>query len=166
MSLPSWIYPIKRLVTSDKTGKWCQLPYPDHPMGCPNYGKVNKCPPKAPKAGKFFDLSKPLWLVHSEFDLAIHIAKMEKKHPKWTLKQCKCVLYWQLTSRKQLKERIRAAYTTLNVNTSTMIPEAMGVNVYVTAKIAGLKLEPIKYLAICRHVAIVGNRKNGQMSLF
>ena len=165
MDLPSWIYPVKRLVTSEKVGQWCLLPYIDHPGGCPNYGIAAKCPPHAPAVGKFFDLSKPLWLVHSEFNLAIHIAKMEKKHPEWTLRQCKCVLYWQSISRKQLKERVQAALF-LGANRSTLIPEAIGVNVFVTARIAGLQLEPIKRLSICRHVAMIGSQINGQMSLF
>ena len=122
-----WIYPVKRLILSDQASRWCRLPYPDHPKGCPNYGKAEKCPPEAPAAGDYFDLSRPTWLVHSEFNLSSHIARMEKKHPEWTLKQCRCVLYWQPTSRRQLKYRIKEALSIVNADGSTLIPEAMGV---------------------------------------
>ena len=164
--LPRWIYPVKRLIISNQVGEWCQMPYPDHPKGCPNFGKADKCPPEAPTVGDYFDLSSPLWLVHSEFNLADHIGRMQEKHPQWSLKQCRCVLYWQSTSRKQLKNRIKEALSMTGANGSAMIPEAMGVNVYATAKLAGLRLERIRHLAMCRHVALIGSTKTGQMSLF
>jgi len=165
-NLPPWVYPVKRLVISDRVGKWCQLPYPRHPKGCPKYGVDNKCPPKAPTIKDFFDLSRPLWLVHSEFNLGNHILKMEKKHPKWTLRQCKCVLYWQQTSRSQLNQRILEALLHTGAMASATIPEAMGVNVYATARISGLKLERIRHLEICRHVALIGRSNKGQVSLW
>ena len=153
-----WIYSIKRLVVSKSIGRWCQLPYIDHSQGCPNYRKAKKCPPRAMRVGEYFDLSHPLFFVHSEFNLATHIAKMEQLHPEWTLKQCKCVLYWQPVSRKQLRHRIKEASELLGTNATTDIPEAMGINVYVTARIAGLKLERIRHLSICKHVALIGTR--------
>ena len=151
---------------SDRVGKWCQSPYSNHPKGCPNYNATVKCPHQAPLIGELFDLKKSLCFVHSEFDLAVHVAKMEKKHPEWTLKQCKCVLYWQGTSRKQLKDRIREAMADLGADTVAMVPEALGVNVYATARLAGLNLERIRYLSICRHVALIGNSRHGQIKLF
>lgn len=166
MNKPNWIYPVKRLVLSDQVGRWCQIPYDGHPKGCPKYGKAEKCPPRAPAAGEYFDLSRPLWLVHSEFNLAGHVIDMWAKHPAWSERQCRCVLYWQSTSRKQLKERIHAAITALDADASTLIPEAMGVNVYVTARVSGLRLERITHLSTCRHVALIGTEKNGQMRLF
>ncbi|WP_319525754.1 hypothetical protein [uncultured Desulfosarcina sp.] len=160
-----WLYPVKRLILSDRAGRWCRLPYPDHPKGCPNYGKTEKCPPKAPAAGDYFDLSRPTWLVHSEFNLASHIARMEKKHPEWTLKQCRCVLYWQPASRRQLKYRIEEALSIVNADGSTLIPEAMGVNVYATARLSGLHLERIRHLEMCRHVALIGSIKGGHLQM-
>jgi len=163
-----WIYPVKRLVISERVGDWCRLPYDGHRKGCPNYddpGHID-CPPRAPAVGEFFDLSAPLFLVHSQFNLANHILIMEQKHPEWSLKQCKCVLYWQKTSRKQLKERMLRACYLLNTHAYSIIPEAMGVNVYATARLSGLKLERIRNLTICRHVALIGRSKCGQIPMF
>jgi len=153
-----FIYPVRHLVTNEKTGEWCKIPYPGHAKGCPNYGKADRCPPKAPAVSKYFDLSKPLFLVHSDFDLEDHQSKMKANHPEWSDRQCRCVLYWQRTSRKQLKERIAIALRMHGLNAATMIPEAMGVNVYATARASGLILEPIRTLKKCRHVALVGTR--------
>jgi hypothetical protein len=170
MNLPStkypWIYPVKRLVVSRKVGRWCRLPYDGHAKGCPKWSCDKMCPPIAPAVGEYFDMGRPLYLVHSEFNLANHILRMEKKHPDWTLKQCRCVLYWQNTSRKQLKERAAVAASLLGTDRMAMVPEAMGINVYATARISGLKLERIRHMAICRHVAMLGYDRHGQMAMF
>jgi len=156
----SWLYEVKKLVRSAQTANWCRLPYPGHLKGCPNYGKTTKCPPQAPTVEEFFDLSKPLYIVHSEFNVLIHMCKMKQQHPQWSDRQCRCVLYWQPKSRKQLKERIKIAHAYLGTNTDTSCPEAMGVNVYATARVSGLKLEKVRELSICRHVALLGWKIN------
>lgn len=43
------------------------------------------------------------------------------------------------------------------LNIAALCPEGMGLNVYVTARLAGLYLEKIHNLSICRHVALVGH---------
>jgi predicted metal-binding protein len=104
------IIKISRLIVSNKTGQWCKIPYPNHLKGCPNYGKKDYCPP--PSANlliNILDLKRPMYIVYSEFDLDKHILKMKNKHPQWTDRQLRNVLYWQGTSRKQLKERVRFA---------------------------------------------------------
>lgn len=151
-----YVYKIKNLILSKQTGEWCRLKYHNHPKGCPAYGKKDTCPPNAPHITEFFDISKPIYIIHSEFDLAAHISKMFGRHPDWTLKQAKCVLYWQPTSRKLLKERILVAMKALGTERITTCPEAMGVNVYATALKSGLKLEKIRDLKTCRHVALIG----------
>lgn len=166
MDLPSWIYKIDRLVINNSVGDWCLLPYPGHKKGCPNYGKADRCPPQSPMVGDHFDLSKPLWFIHSEFDLSGHEERMKDKHPEWSKRQCRCVLYWQPKSRKQLKQRVKEAKPLLGFNEVATTPEAMGINVYATARLAGLTLERIRNLETCRHVALVGTKAKGQMSLF
>lgn len=153
---PTWILKVKRLVLSTKTGGWCKLPYPGHSKGCPNYYKSAKCPPKAPHLADFIDLSKPLYLVWSEFDLKRHVEKMKRKHPGWSDRQCRCVLYWQSQSRKQLKERTQIAAGILKTNRTTTCPEAMGVNVFATARVSGLLLERTRSIETCRHVSLIG----------
>lgn len=164
-SLP-WLYLIKKLVTNEKVRDWCLLPYPGHPKGCPNYAVAAKCPPSAPHVSDYFDLSRDLWLVHSEFDLLGHMQRMKAKHSSWSDRQLKCVLYWQPTSRKELKFRRMIASINTGANQWTDIPEAMGVNVYATAALAGLRLQKIKRLSTCRHIALIGFSKQGQESLF
>lgn len=153
-----YVHKIDQLITSDDVGKWCQIPYYNHPNGCPNYNKKDTCPPKQKQIGKIFVLDKPLYLVNSEFDLFSHVNRMKQKHPEWSKQQCKCVLYWQSQSRKQLKIQVDLAQNELKTNFVTYCPEAMGVNIYATGILNGLKLEKIKDLKICRHVAIIGTK--------
>lgn len=151
---------IKKLVISKRTGDWCRLPYPNHPKGCPNFGKNKWCPPQAPKVDEHFDLSKPLYFIHSEFDFTGHVDRMRGLHPEWSDLQCKCVLYWQGTSRKQMRERVKMAqwHLGIGITASAACPEAMGVNVYATARLSGLNLDRIRDLKVCRHITLLGTR--------
>ena len=156
--LPTYIIRVKRIVLSNRTWLWCRLPYPGHPKGCPNYGKTSRCPPKAPGLGGYFDLSRPLYLVVAEFDLEGHARRMKHEHPWWSDRQCRCVLYWQGTARKLLKTRSEEAMEILGADTGTSCPEAMGLNVFATAALSGIKLEKTSKLKTSRHVALVGWR--------
>ena len=155
--MKSYIIKLNRLIITEQVGKWCQIPYERHKKGCPNYNENKWCPPHAPNAKDFFDLSKPLYFVHSEFDLEADIARRKKMTPGQTEHQYRCVLYWQGSSRKQMKERARVAMWELGLNAITTCPEGMGVNVYATARTNGLKLERIRDLKMCRHVALIGS---------
>jgi hypothetical protein len=157
--LPSYVYPVKRLVMAN-TAPWCKIKYPGHRHGCPNYDspKHPECPPRAPKVEKFFNLDRPLYLVHSEFNLEAWAARMQGKHIFMSDRQARCCLYWQRQSRTELKDRIWMASVWKKAASLPRIstcPEGMGVNVYVTARLAGLKLEKIDGLNTCRHVALI-----------
>lgn len=160
-----YIYKITDLRYSLRVRNWCSLPYPGHRKGCPNYRNATHCPDQIPFITNVLDISKPMFIVHSEFDLAAHAARMKEKHPNWSERQCRNLLYWQGTSRKQLRDRVIKALCdweneeTTAINFITYCPEGMGVNVYSTARHAGLILEPIKTLKTCRHVALLGCRK-------
>jgi len=151
-------FQIEKLVRNDKSGDWCLLPYPGHPKGCPNYGKKKTCPPVVPLIDNFIDVDGPIYLVYSEFDLASHAKRMKAIHPEWTDRQCRCVLYWQGTSKKLLKFEIKKAVIETGLDLFVDKPEAVGVNVYATCALSGLKLEKIRDLKVCRHVAIIGQR--------
>ena len=152
----------------------CFKGYPGHPKGCPNFGKRDICPPKAPMIGDFFDLSKKIMAVVIPFNLGMHKEKMKKKHPNWSERQCECCLYWQGTVRKKLKYEV--AYNlsrTILFDGGELIatdcPEAMGVNVTETMKKVGVILEwPPK--RIVRKIAFIGTSmkecKPTQPSLF
>ena len=84
----------------------CTRPYYNHKKGCPNFGKRDTCPPKAPMLYNFFDTSKPILAVWQAFNLESHRERMAVKHPKWSRRQLDCCLYWQGTVRKDLKRNI------------------------------------------------------------
>ena len=55
----SVIIPLTEVAYDPKArdGRWCMLPYPNHPKGCPNHGQKSHCPPFAPIAYDFFDFN-------------------------------------------------------------------------------------------------------------
>ncbi len=160
-SWPDWIVPIKKLIHTPKAKEWCTLPYPNHPRGCPK--DVKKCSRGNQYITDVLDLQKPHYFIHSEFDLAAHMAKMLERHPHWTERQCHCVLYWQGTSRAQLKNRIIAALRLTRCRWVTACPEAFGVNVFATiqkrSNKTGLILDPTATIETCRHVALIGSKR-------
>jgi len=131
---------------------WCELPYPGHKKGCPNFPIL--C--NFPKVEEYYDLSKPHWFAIMPFDIAQFAAKMKAKHPKWTEKQCRCVLYWQNTVRKHLRNKCSQFIGNKDL-IFHLIPEGMGVNVMLTMR-RNLKLEiEIKPVNIVRKIALIGS---------
>ncbi len=119
----------------------CQCKYPNHPHGCPNYGKRKTCPPHAPYVGQFFDLKKPVYVIWSIFDYKAHVARMEVLHPEWTDRQKQCCLYWQPKARKVLEWEIEYFKTQHPDLFVSRTPEAMGVNVTGTMMSIGHMLQ-------------------------
>lgn len=117
--------------------EWCKLPYPLHPHGCPNYGKKPTCPPFAPLFEDVIDLSKSIRLVAVGFNLEEHIRKMKLRHPHWSYRQCKNLLYWQGT----VNTHLRACSAPRPGEVVLYCPEAMGINVIATARLAGIPIE-------------------------
>jgi len=156
VDLPHYVYPVKELVYHPRVRGWCKLRYPNHPKGCPNYGKHLGCPPQCAYVTQIFEMKAVFYLVHSEFDLASHVERMREKHPYWTERQLRNVLYWQGRSKKQLKQRVEEAQNLLGCDTYHTYPEAAGVHMYVTCIKSGLRLEKIKNITVCKHVALLG----------
>lgn len=150
------IVSVKKLIHYLKVKDWCALPYPGHPKGCPNYGKKEKCPPQSPYVTDIFDLTKKLYFVYSEFDLAAHMEEMKQRHPHWTERQLRNVLYWQNTSKKEARGLAQKAMRSLKADVYTLMGESLGVHLYATCRLSGLKLEKIKGLKVCHHVALIG----------
>lgn len=144
-------------VLDDKIRELCTKPYPLHPKGCPNFGKRNTCPPKAPFYSEVYNLFKPTYAVINEFDIAGHVARMRRLHPDWSDRQLRCVLYWQGTARKQLTVMVAEAMSDPRCcgYVPTASPEAMGVDVTRTLLAAGVRLEwpPRK---VARQVVLLG----------
>ena len=131
---------------------WCELPYPGHKKGCPNFPTLC-C---FPKVVDYYDLSKPHWFVIVPFAIGKFATRMKEKHPEWSERQCRCVLYWQNAVRKQL--RIKCSEFIGNQDLIYhMIPEAMGVNVMLTMR-KNLRLTiAIKPKHMVRKIALVGS---------
>lgn len=124
--------------------KLCLHPYPNHPKGCPNFGKKEGCPPRAPTIEKTLDLSAMVWAVWNVFDFRSHVEKMRVAHPLWTKRQLECCLYWQPKARGQLKleimRHVRAEWNGVP-NRLVACPEAQGVNLTETMRQVGIELE-------------------------
>ena len=132
-----------KLKIEERVRHFCKLPYPNHPHGCPNYNQTHFCPPQIPMVDEFIDLNRQHWFVICEFDLGFHMRTMKVKHPDWSEKQLANVYYWQNSVRSRLrietegfikdKQDINLVYT--------LLPEAMGVNVFRTVIPLGLKIK-------------------------
>ena len=131
----------KSLAIDFRAREWCKIPYEGHPNGCPNWNRNPHCPPNVPIITDVFDLTKPLWFSIVEFNLLQHRTNMAIKHPNWSEKQCNCCLYWQNGVRKQLKMQCRNALRDNLGSIYTLIPEAMGINVFKTARNIGIILK-------------------------
>jgi len=92
------------------------------------------------------------------FNLEYHAETMKLRHPEWTPRQCRNLLYWQNIVRKDLKSAVKAAMGFLRCDGVSYCPEGLGVNVFVTARLAGVKLDKIRRLKIDRHVALIGTK--------
>jgi len=138
-------------------GPWCRLPYPNHPKGCPNYDKKKACPPHS----IFFNniVEPPFFLVIHTFDLEAQSMRMKKRHPEWSDRQSRNLLYWQKGVMKKLKEEAKAFIESYDGDLLLVeIPEANGVHVFKTCENVGIILDrnPRK---IVRKIMIIGKRK-------
>jgi hypothetical protein len=136
------VSPITPIMLKEHPVVLCRLPYPDHPKGCPN---VRRCATVARRLDTF---TRPHYtLIWTEFDLAAHVERMRAKHPRWSDRQCRCVLYWQGTARKALREACEpwreAGWSII------YCPEIHGVDVTATMlRCADVHLEwPVQHIA-------------------
>ncbi len=147
-----------------KSRLWCQLEYPGHKHGCPNFAHKPSCPPSAPLIQDYFDLTKPVYLLAIQFNLAEHAAKMVSLNLGWSDRQARCVLYWQPRVNKELEYAAKGFCTWSEVGKGipdliyTTCPEAMGVNVIATAQRLGIpvKVKPTEWVY---KIALIGSRK-------
>jgi hypothetical protein len=151
----------KKIVIDYSVRNLCARPYPNHPYGCPNFGKRLTCPPNSHFIDDIYDISCGFWVVWIDFDLGAHRRKMKKRHPDWSERQIDCCLYWQGTANKMLREEVADAEYYLDGRGGWQVsycPEALGVNVTATMRNLKIDLEwPPK--EIVRKVAIFGLQK-------
>jgi predicted metal-binding protein len=137
----------------------CVRPYEGHPHGCPNHGRSPRCPPAAPHLFEAFDESGPFYAVYSRFPLGDHVRAMRQRHPGWSDRQLRCVLYWQNSARKKLRAEValfKEAHPEVDWRVEET-PEAMGLDVTATLREVGIGLEwpPAE---VATHVALAGRR--------
>lgn len=130
---------------------FCTRSYPNHPKGCPNFSKKPLCPPNTEKIN--LDKYNDYILFYIKFNFKEYYELRKKEHPNWTDKQVKCVLYWQGAVRKILKEALFEfckEYIYYNkydlflcVSDIYGYPsmEAVGINVFSTMRLNGVKME-------------------------
>lgn len=147
------------IVVDLRAREWCKLPYPGHPHGCPNYGVSQNCPPKCPLITEYIDIEQGGYLHTVEFDIAEHMRKMKDAHPHWTERQCRNPLYWQGSVRKRLRESVESRMT-LEGEVYTLIPEAMGVHVFRTARGMGIPIKKYPERVVYK-IALSGWRAKG-----
>ena len=132
----------------------CGLSYPNHPKGCPNIGKNKNCPPFADRLEDVYDLDKSYYFCYVKFNIKKQKERMKSLHPEWSDKKCKCLLYWQKSVVKELricsgvfcaKKNVYSWYydtpELLFEYKYKLVPEAMGLDVFRTAKHHGIILE-------------------------
>lgn len=121
--------------------RWCTLPYPDHKDGCPNFGKRADCPPFAPY---FLDAYKPeVRIAFMRFDFEEYLKRKREIHPDWTERALVNPRHFQGHIVSKFKEFVRFQTETPEYKNYQAIysPEAMGVNVHLTVRGAGVELE-------------------------
>jgi hypothetical protein len=137
--------------------KLCRCPYPDHPEGCPNWGKKEGCPP-GPYYGDMFEAMARLAIV--KFDFGEYLEAKREQHPDWTERALRNPRHWQ--------GHLRAAMKQLTAGREYVIssPEGMGVNVTATCKRAGIILEwpPENYVCQVNLIATPKKRLGGETS--
>lgn len=88
---------------------WCKIPYAGHPNGCPNYGKKSTCPPKSKYMEKIKSKYKFFYLIYVTFDFKNYKEYRKDnfgdKEP--TERQEKCLIYWQNSTNKALRDFVR-----------------------------------------------------------
>lgn len=144
---------LKEIVYDERAnnGEWCTYPYEGHKNGCPNFPACMKNRADF----KLFENKYNWYAVVEEFDLKFHADKMKAKHPEWSERQCRCLLYWQGGVRKRLKEKAETAFAGYNLILT--IPEAHGINVFETMAKVGIIID--KHPDIVRKVMFIGKPK-------
>uniref|UniRef100_A0A6M3X5Z6 Uncharacterized protein n=1 Tax=viral metagenome TaxID=1070528 RepID=A0A6M3X5Z6_9ZZZZ len=141
------IVPLHTVIYDERArdGTWCMAPYPNHPKGCPNF------PTCCESRSDFKEFQGYAWFaVIQEFDLKAHAERMKEKHPGWSERQARCVLYWQNSLRKRLREEAQRFAVPLTGDIILDIPEACGVNLFATMAKHGvfLKANPDQVIKI------------------
>jgi hypothetical protein len=120
--------------------RWCTLPYPRYPHGCPNFGKKTECPPFAPY---FLDVYEPLVkIARLKFNFGEYLNFRRSVHPGWAETALKNSRHFQEHLDSELRKGIAGWKSEFAEDWVVVYsPEAMSVNIHLTCKNAGIDLE-------------------------
>lgn len=120
----------------------CRRPYPDHPHGCPNYGKRSDCPPHAPFFPRAYDTSAPNYLAVVKFDFAKYLEERRVIHPDWTERALRNPRHYQGHLRADLSRFVGQIMPQMDCGYEPIFnPEAMGVDIASMFPKVGLQWE-------------------------
>ena len=121
--------------------RWCTMPYPRHPNGCPNFGKRPDCPPNIPY---FLDIYNPsVYIASLDFDFEPYLGTKRQIHPDWSDPALRNSRHWQNHLRAELRRHVDMALNKPELLGYVAVynPEGMCVNVHRTCENVGLQLE-------------------------
>jgi len=130
----------------------CRSPYYKHPLGCPNWGHKNNCPPHT---HLFLDLYLPkIFIAIARLDFAHYLQLKKVQHPDWSDRALKNPRHWQGHLRASLKNFLSLSKIPAGHILITS-PEAMGINVFETCANVGFDLErnPENYVCQVNFIA-------------
>lgn len=119
----------------------CIKPYKNHKYGCPNYGKLDTCPPKIPSMYDQIFYTDDVYAVITKFNLYEYYNKRRKNRPDLPEGQIRNLRCWQPITIKENDIAVSEfyhKYTNKNDYVSTRLLECMGVDVINTLKKVGV----------------------------
>ena len=132
---------VNNIIYIKDINRLCQLPYPGHKKGCPNYNKKESCPPNNQRFDEMYNVDKTIWMVALQFDLKAHMDKLRLVHPNWSDRQLRCVLYWQSKLRKMLRSEVNKFLEDKPDLSVDYSPERREINVCKMMEAYGIPLE-------------------------
>ena len=129
----------------------CIKPYNNHKNGCPNYGRLQTCPPNIPcMYDQIFDVGD-VYAVVTKFYLEEYFNKRRKNRPDLAEGQIRNIRVWQPIAIKENDYAISEfykEYPNKNNYVSTRLLECMGVDVVNTMKEVGVFIKfPVEEFA-------------------
>lgn len=159
----------KSIIRYPEVLDFCYYPYPGHPNGCPNIDKCHS-DKKIPYFSEVVKNSKftHYYLISINFNFAKYKTFRKKENPEFFNSEArlKCLIYWQNSVKKLLKQKIEDLINNQNslfiagcgsgmkikgYNKYVYSMEAMGINVFSTLKLNKIpfELKPKNKIILC-----------------
>lgn len=132
------LIPLNKLyINMHSRNRWCKLPYPDHPHGCPYYPK---CHQNIPVFTCQHEQSFKWYAIILEYNQNDKIKRLQRNHPDWSHD-----LIMNHLEKNIIKQLKRKAIVNSNRWQGDIIlerPEASGINVMLTLFNENIVIEP------------------------